>query len=487
MDPAASLTEAVQALTAVANQMAVALHTLNTSRATGGIHHIINVAKDQQPQVFHGKTTECPEEWLEKFQSIAVINNWPGDTFVARAKPMLEEAAWRWYKEIIADTPVTWPEFSALLLKHFKLSSTEVAQMLLLRYQSKKESVQELADAMKQLFREGGIPEAMQILQFAQKLQPELSHRVMDRQCTTLEQAVLSAAQYEANDNYMKDRQSPHRTSNMQRFADTSQYNNVAYEFMPSAPLVMPHDTALPMEVGFARKNNTASKWSNQYFDGNFNGDCNKCGEYGHKERDCKSMNVINHFEDSSGDVTQLHAHSVERNSSSLLAKEAAQEFGWASAWRADDINDDNDVAYTAVKLILPDNDFDVYPPPPVDSQKLQIPGETKLPTSKRSFIQLNDFGINSPDYCCKFGASYQTSPEVSKLPNNPSKKQICNDTDVLVNACMEVLRNDPAAQAAVNREIHRMKEAAQIKTIEEKARKSEFSLTHSTDLIKSR
>lgn len=85
----------------------------------------------------------------------------------------------------------------------------------------KKESVQEFADAMKQLFREAGIPEAMQILQFAQKLQPELSHRVMDRHCTALEQAILSAAQYEANDNHMKDRQSPHRTSNMQRFADT--------------------------------------------------------------------------------------------------------------------------------------------------------------------------------------------------------------------------------------------------------------------------
>ena len=304
MDPAASLTEAVQALTAVANQMASVLHTFNTSGATGGIHHIINVAKDQQPQVFHGKTTECPEEWLEKFHSIAVINNWPEDTLVARARPMLKEAAWRWYKEIIADTPVTWAEFSALLLKRFKLNSTEVAQRLLLRYQSKKENVQEFADAMKQLFREAGIPKAMQILQFAQKLRPELSHKVMDRQCTTLEQAILSAAQYEANDKYMKDRQSPHQIFNMQKYADTIQFNNATYESMPSAPPVMPHDTALSMEVGFTRKNNTASKWSNQYFDGNFSGNCNKCGEYGHRECDCKSMNMVNHFEDSSCDVT---------------------------------------------------------------------------------------------------------------------------------------------------------------------------------------
>ena len=201
MDPA-TVAEALQAMTTVAAQVANAVHALSTSG--GATHHVVNVARDQQPQGFHGKSSDDAEEWLEKFQSCAVINNWPEDSLVARAKPMLKEAAWRWYKEVIADTPVSWVQFCELMLQRFRLSTTQAVQKLHLRFQTKKETLHEFADAMKQLFRQVGIPEGMQILQFAQKLRPELSQKVMHRQCATLEQAILSAAQYEANERYAK-------------------------------------------------------------------------------------------------------------------------------------------------------------------------------------------------------------------------------------------------------------------------------------------
>lgn len=70
--------------------------------------------------------------------SYATINGWSEDSFVARAKPMLKEI-WRLYKEIINDAPVSWLEFCNLLLRHFKLSSTQATQKLHLKRLARKE------------------------------------------------------------------------------------------------------------------------------------------------------------------------------------------------------------------------------------------------------------------------------------------------------------------------------------------------------------
>ncbi len=132
--------EAMHTMKILASQMANALHVLASAATTRAAptHHVVNVARDQQPQGFHGKPSDDPEEWIEKFLSYATINGWSEDSFVARAKPMLKEI-WRLYKEIINDAPVSWLEFCNLLLRHFKLSSTQATQKLHLKRLARKE------------------------------------------------------------------------------------------------------------------------------------------------------------------------------------------------------------------------------------------------------------------------------------------------------------------------------------------------------------
>lgn len=287
---------------------------------------------------------------------------------------------------------------------------------------------------MKQFFRQVGIPKGMQILQFAQKLRPELSQKVMDSQCATLEQAILLAAQYEANERYTKDHYIPPQTSSYSYSGQKNhgrQYNNPPrFDNMPHA---MQYDAEVPMEIGFVRKTPenfnkgyqrpTVNNWNASKFDGQ----CNKCGKYGHRERDWTSSIARNQnaqhgeqrpaYSNTKPQPQRPQAHFLQEVEHPTNAKQfVPYNSEWAAAWRPEESDDDEAVALMVD--FLPDAEVKTHLFPPAHE-------------------------------------SYNTSSSMD-LP------------DALVGAFLEIIREDPAAQETVNKGVKKMKVAARCISIEE-------------------
>lgn len=167
MDPNDATTEAINTMKVLASQMTNALHVLEAAAATGDAptHHVVNISRDQQPQGFHGKPSDDPEEWLERSK--------PVPQSIIEQKTVSSHVRSPCLKKLLGGGTRRSSTINLLLGQNFAtpcwiVSSTTcwttATQKLYLKEQARRETVHEFADVMKQLFREVDILESMQVL-----------------------------------------------------------------------------------------------------------------------------------------------------------------------------------------------------------------------------------------------------------------------------------------------------------------------------------
>lgn len=108
----------------------------------------------REPPKFHGSPWEDAQEWLEKFERVATLNNWDDDSKLRHVYFSLEDSAKVWFENREASLS-TWHLFKQHVLQSFPSENGKERAELLLqtRMQQPGESVLMYVEEMHRLFR----------------------------------------------------------------------------------------------------------------------------------------------------------------------------------------------------------------------------------------------------------------------------------------------------------------------------------------------
>jgi Retrotransposon gag protein len=98
------------------------LEARNTNQSNGNSNIIVgNMEHDAiRVPIFSGRPTENPQDWLEKYDNIAVFKNWDDAAKLKHVPLFLDETARNWYRIADATTKGTWNAFKAKFLEVFE-------------------------------------------------------------------------------------------------------------------------------------------------------------------------------------------------------------------------------------------------------------------------------------------------------------------------------------------------------------------------------
>lgn len=156
---------------------------------------------------YRGLSTECPSEFLSKFNKQSQMLNLTEEEKLTAFKFSIQGAAGRWLDTYITTLPEDQVETYDLIMNAFKnkyliQKQGDVMKALRERKQGLDETVEQYANAMSALFARAQdyTNEIQRTLDFTEGLKPPLRRQVMLQDCATLDSAIRVARAAERAD-----------------------------------------------------------------------------------------------------------------------------------------------------------------------------------------------------------------------------------------------------------------------------------------------